>query len=35
MLLTAFGLANREATAISRSQDLTGAIGGGQSGMAH
>ena len=35
MLLTAFGLANREATAISRSQDLTGVIGGSQSGMAH
>lgn len=35
MLLTGFGLAYPEAMAISRSQDLTGAFGGGQSGMAH
>lgn len=35
MLLTAFGLPREEATAISLSQDLTGAAGGVHSGMAH
>jgi AcrR family transcriptional regulator len=35
MLLTAFGLPPAEASAISRLQDLTGAISGGQSGMSH
>lgn len=35
MLLTAFGLSRAEALAISRSQDLTAAVGGGHSGMAH
>ena len=35
MLLIAFGLPRAEALAISWSQDLTGAIGGGHSGMAH
>ncbi len=35
MLLLAFGLPRAEAMAISQSQDLTAAISGGQSGMAH
>lgn len=35
MLLIAFGLPRAEALAISHSQDLTAAIGGGHSGMAH
>lgn len=35
MLLVAFGLPHAEALAISQSQDLTAAIGGGHSGRAH